>query len=275
MDVDSIPIIDLQIDHTQTTSAAQQSDPEQQRAARKKKKPLRKFVIAADETVADGSDDTPGAHHDGKSASTSTIATPQRHRSMSPLPGSTRGPSQTHTRPGRSLLTFDSSTLGQLSLEGGQADSESEILRREAEELEMTLALREVEKKRLEMQRELERGQTVLGEGVDADGTVVKRKKKKKTTMTTRRTESVPVDQAVPDTRWEGGAGDMNYDDNGNGDGDGMGGGEGSTSAVVKKKKKKKKRTVKPVEEGASTTPSLWILEMLARSFYEEIEIVS
>lgn len=171
LDVDSIPIIDLQIDHTQTASAALQSDPEQQRTARKKK-PAKKFVIAADETL-DASDDM-GSHRP-QSASLSTSATPHGPRSISPLPQSRPQP-----RPGRSLLTFDSSTLGQLSLEG-QPDSESEILRREAEELEMTLALREVEKKRLEMQRELERGGTVLGEGVDAEGTVVKRKKKKRT----------------------------------------------------------------------------------------------
>lgn len=212
LDVDSIPIIDLQIDHTQTTSAAQQSDPERQRAAARKKKPAKKFVIAADETL-DGSD---------LDAGTSTVATPHRPRSTSPLPQSLRTQSQIQARPARSLLTFDSSTLGQLSLEGGTGDSESEILRREAEELEMTLALREVEKKRLEMQRELERGQTLLGEGVDADGTVVKRKKKKRT------------------KNLETGEGAV-------GEGEG---GEAST-AVVKKKKKKKK--VKSVEDGTGT----------------------
>ncbi|KEF51397.1 uncharacterized protein A1O9_12546 [Exophiala aquamarina CBS 119918] len=176
LDVDSIPIMDLQIDHEQTTTTALQSDPEQrQQRTTRKKKPAKKFVIAADETL-DASDDL-GSQH-GKSASLSTNATPHHSRSMSPLAGARP---QTQARPGRSLLTFDSSTLGQISLEeGGQPDSESEILRREAEELEMTLALREVEKKRVEMQRELERGRTVLGEGVDAEGTVVKRRRKKR-----------------------------------------------------------------------------------------------
>lgn len=214
LDVDSIPIIDLQIDNSQTASASLQSDPEQrQRGTTRKKKPAKKFVIAADETL-DASDDT-GSQH-AKSASLSTSTTPHGPRSMSPLP---RTRPQTQPRPGRSLLTFDSSTLGQISLEGGgQADSESEILRREAEDLEMTLALREVEKKRLEMQRELERGRTVLGEGVDAEGTVVKRKKKKRAKIT---------DGAEPQVGGEA---------------------EGEEGAAVVKKKKKKRR-VKPEED--------------------------
>jgi len=224
LDVDSIPIIDLQIDHSETASASLQSDPEQhrQRGTTRKKKPAKKFVIAADETL-DGSDDTTGTgtgtgSQHGKSASLSTSATPHRHRSMSPLP---RTRPQTQPRPGRSLLTFDSSTLGQISLEAGSAghaDSEAEILRREAEELEMTLALREVENKRLEMQRELERGRTVLGEGVDAEGTVVKRKKKKRA--------------KIPEGGEMGGDAEVDRGE-----------------AVVVVKKKKKKRRVKPEEE--------------------------
>ncbi|KAK5050988.1 hypothetical protein LTR84_003547 [Exophiala bonariae] len=225
LDVDSIPIIDLQIDHTQTTSTAppqqQQSDPERQRAAARKKKSTKKFVITADETL-DASELDVG---------TSGSGTPHRPRSTSPLPQSS---SRTQARPGRSLLTFDSSTLGQLSLEGGggPGDSEAEILRREAEELEMTLALREVEKKRLEMQREWERGQTVLGEGVDAEGTVVKRKKKKRTKLL-----DVPA----------GYGGEVVGED----------GAEGPSAVAVTKKKKKKKKA-RPVEEdaGGAESPS-------------------
>jgi len=116
-------------------------------------------------------------------------------------------------------LAFDTSTLESLSLEGtsGNGETASEILRREAEELEMANALREVEKKRLEMQREIERQRTVMGEGVDVEGTVIKRKKKK----TKPKVEAEEGPSAVAGPEEGGEAGD-----------------------VVKKKKKKKRKVV-------------------------------
>ncbi|KAG9785596.1 Adaptor protein complex AP-3 delta subunit, partial [Aureobasidium melanogenum] len=222
LDVDSIPIIDLQIDPSQTTATTHhhyqsKSDLDPQLSAgrtKKKKKPVRQFVVAADETIDDGAGSTEAnvpAHHShshthslSASHPTSPSPTPPmvsyRPRSHSPptsafgagLVGSGHGIGvgiggrSSSTRPTRTLLTVDSSTLEKLSLEGTQPETESEILRREAEEAEMAAALREIERKRLEMQREAERQRTVVGEGVDLEGTVVRRRKKKTTTTKTK-----------------------------------------------------------------------------------------
>ncbi|KAJ9602264.1 AP-3 complex subunit delta [Cladophialophora chaetospira] len=226
LDVDSIPIIDLQIDHSQTTAGANAAAPSEERKARKKK-PIRRFVVAADETL--DSSGTPISQSFSNTSSLSALNETQRPRSLSPsthLRNQTQSHSRTSSRLPRSLLTVDSSTLQSLSLEGsGAAETQSEILRREAEEMEMALALKEVEKKRLEMQREQERQRTVMGEGVDVEGTVVKRKKKK----TKAKVDAEEKGGAVAEPEPEGGD-------------------AGEEAAV--KKKKKKKRKVKPVDEG-------------------------
>ncbi|EXJ79084.1 hypothetical protein A1O3_08585 [Capronia epimyces CBS 606.96] len=197
LDVDSIPIIDLQIDHTQTTATHHGED--YPGRSTRKKKPVRKFVVAADETLDPDADASLATQPLSKSAShshsTSLSTTPAVHRPRSLSPHVGPGLSgKAPVRPTRNLLTVDSSTLEKLSLEG-PPESESEILRREAEEAEMAIALREVERKRLEMQREAERQRTVLGEGVDADGTVVRRKKKKKKKQMPREVEGEPDNQ--------------------------------------------------------------------------------
>ncbi|EXJ65000.1 hypothetical protein A1O7_01339 [Cladophialophora yegresii CBS 114405] len=218
LDVDSIPIIDLQIDHSQTTAAHPGAETEDRKP--RKKKPVRRFVVAADETLDTS---TPTSQSFSNTPNQSVLDQMQRPRSLSPstrLRDQTQSQSRSTSRPTRSLLTVDSSTLENLSLEaGGTADTEMEILRREAEALEMQMALREVEKKRLEMQREQERQRTVMGEGVDMEGTVVKRKKK-------RTKAKVEVEAEVG--REERAGGD---------------------EEAVKKKKKKKKRGVQPIEE--------------------------
>ncbi|KAK6381035.1 AP-3 complex subunit delta [Exophiala oligosperma] len=214
LDVESIPIIDLQIDPAQTAAAHQTADIPEKRTARKKK-PARKFVIAADETLDSGAQ-TPQMSQSlstSNAASHSSTPTANRPRSLSP---NAQLRSKTSARPTRSLLTVDSSTLQNLTLEGESAETELDILRREAEEAEMARALREVERKRLEMQREAERGRTTLGEGVDADGTVVRKKKKKRTKVLDSVSATDVADEPQPD------------------------------SGTVKKKKKKKR--VKPAE---------------------------
>ncbi|KIW17788.1 hypothetical protein PV08_04983 [Exophiala spinifera] len=217
LDVESIPIIDLHIDPAQTLAAHQTAGLAELRTARKKKP--RKFVIAADETLGFGPQTPPMSQSLSTSNAGSHSSTPtaSRPRSLSPN-AQLRG--KTSTRPTRSLLTVDSSTLQDLILEGGSAENELDILRREAEEAEMARALREVERKRLEMQREAERGRTTLGEGVDAEGTVIRKKKKK-------RTKAV---DAVGDADVEG---EPQHD-----------------VGTVKKKKKKKK--VKPTQPSAA-----------------------
>ncbi|KAK4936957.1 AP-3 complex subunit delta [Elasticomyces elasticus] len=168
LDVDAIPIIDLHIDSTQARAAHDGGQAPER--STKKKKPARKFVVAADETLESQSlsGSRPTSH--------SSTPSGNRPRSLSP---SSQHRGKATVRPVRSLLTVDSSTLQRLTLEG-PPESEMDILRREAEEAEMAIALREVERKRLEMQREIERKQTIIGEGVDAEGTVVRRKKKKR-----------------------------------------------------------------------------------------------
>ena len=218
LDVDSIPIIDLQIDHSQTATAQQ---PGEERKPRKKKT-IRRFVVAADETLDNGA--PLSSSFSNAASSLSALNATQRPRSLSPstLLRDRARPQSSSTRSARTLLTVDSSTLESLSLEGGNngsAETQSEILRREAEEQEMALALREVEQKRLEMQREQERQRTVMAEGVDVEGTVIKRKKKKVKSKVGAADEERTVE---PD---------------------------GGEEAAVKKKRKKRK--VKPVEEGA------------------------
>jgi AP-3 complex subunit delta len=93
------------------------------------------------------------------------------------------------------LLQVDSSGLRQLSLEQDTNDEGSEIERREAEEAEMAAAMQEVERLRLQMQRAAET--TEVAEGVDDEGTIVKRKKKRKPKSATSAgaTEHMGVDE--------------------------------------------------------------------------------
>jgi AP-3 complex subunit delta len=155
LDIDSIPIIDLQLDHISTSVPT---------AKPVKKKPIRKFAVAADETL-----DLPD--------SSSRSASPHGTSSLSTTP---RGPVH---RPTRSLLSIPSSQLGSISLSdaaSGSALTAEDLLRREEEEKEMAAALAEVERKRLELQRAQERMGVTYAEGADANGGVIKRKKKKK-----------------------------------------------------------------------------------------------
>lgn len=181
LDVDSIPIIDLQLaptpnaPTTTTTTTARNNPPV------KKKKPIRKFIVAADETISTDATDT--RSHSQPGSQPDSLSTTPATRSLSQI------------RPNRNLLTVDSSHLESLSLEGptegGGTETTAEILRREAEELEMAIALREVERKRLEIQREVERGRTSVAEGVDVQGTVVRKKKKKTTKKAIDPTEAI------------------------------------------------------------------------------------
>jgi AP-3 complex subunit delta-1 len=215
LDVDSIPIIDLHIDHTQTTatnSGGGGGDDRQDRArttTARRKKPIRKFVVAKDETL-DGEEAERASPLSPLSQSVSTTPTlhtlqhphqhpsqQQHYRPRSLSPNALLGHRHMPGRPRPGLLTVDSSTLERLALEG-PPETESDILRREAEEAEMAIALREVQQKRLEMQREAERARTVMAEGVDAEGTVVRRKKKKRATVTAAAGEIAEEEEGRP-----------------------------------------------------------------------------
>lgn len=150
-DVDSIPIIDLQMEDTGKVLAVA---PESQKP-QKKKKALKRFAVTADETI--GSEET-------SSASNS-------------LPRSLES-SAVPVRAKKNLLSVDSSNLQSFSLDPDERVDQLDIERREAEEAEIAAAMQEVERLRLEMQRAAERIETA--EGVDVEGTVVKKKKRRK-----------------------------------------------------------------------------------------------
>ena len=145
LDIDAIPIMQLDLGKT---SVSGQASP--------KKLPVPKarqlIQVAADETLAG----TSPQDYDSEHSSTG------RHRSR---------PSKAK----QSLLQVDSSHVGSFSLEGDDG-ADFELQKKEDEE--MAKAMKEVERLRLEMQRNNERIEAA--QGVSMEGTVVKKKKKKK-----------------------------------------------------------------------------------------------
>lgn len=150
LDIDAIPIMQLDLEKSSPAPAPERPQP----------KPRKNIVIAADETLrgegGPGRGDDSGNNSDGH-------ANPKIRKAK------------------HSLLQVDSSTIGSFSLEGtptGGFDHEQQAL----EDAEMQRAVKEVERLRLEMQRANER--IHVAQGVDAEGTVIKKKKKKKATPT-------------------------------------------------------------------------------------------
>ncbi|RDL41393.1 AP-3 complex subunit delta [Venustampulla echinocandica] len=148
-DVDEIPVMQLELDRTNTPVTGQSSP----------KKPIipksrQRIQVAADETLVSGSS-SPGNYD-----SESNLDAPQRPKLK-----------------GKSLLQVDSSHIGTISLEeGDHAASALDFERQQREEAEMAKAMKEVERLRLEMQRANERIQAAQGVSTE---TVVKKKKKK------------------------------------------------------------------------------------------------
>jgi AP-3 complex subunit delta-1 len=164
LDVDAIPVMELKLDSNPASSG------ENVRASKPKahKKPKRHFEITSDETLDN-------ANPTSSSAPASYPSSPSGRAAML-LP-----PSRTSKK---SLLEFNSAGLSALSLEEGpssggsrhgNASSKLEYERRLQEEEELAKAMKEVERLRLEMQRQAER----VDEPAE-EGTVVKRKSKKK-----------------------------------------------------------------------------------------------
>jgi AP-3 complex subunit delta len=175
LNVDDIPIIDLQIDGSEGEASAMLVEFEKQKAKRKASK---RFVIAADETIA-----------------TETTSSRDSSRPGSVEPGNAF-PTSKPIRPKKNLLQVDSSGLRQLSLEENINGQASDIERREAEEAEMAAAMHEVERLRLQMQRAAE--VTEVAEGVNDEGAIIKRKKKKrrpKIDTTTSATEHMSINE--------------------------------------------------------------------------------
>ncbi|KAF2749483.1 AP-3 complex subunit delta [Sporormia fimetaria CBS 119925] len=225
VDIDAIPIMDLDLHHTSSRSA---SDPHVGRTRSPRKAPKR-VEIMGDETL--GPSDT------GDSSAREDIVAPRR---ASAAAGKSK----------KSLLQVDSSQLGALSLEddGSGPMTQLDIERKEAEEAEMKRALMEVERLRLEMQRASER--------VEARREVVVRKKKKKV-----RKAEIDGEEVVVPVGDEGGEGrekgvkkkkkKKNADAEGKAEERDKDGGEDGQEGVVKKKKKKRRQVVLDDEGGA------------------------
>lgn len=157
VDVDSIPIMDL--DLGDKTLIAGGSDIDSQRQKRKRPK---KFDIAKDENI---DHEDPGVTQ----SETASVGTMNGNGSLQRARDKTK----------KSLLQVDSSGLGSFSLDTtGKAVEQLDTERQEAQDAEMAKALAEVERLRLEMQRASERIQAT--DGTPAEGTLVKKKKKTK-----------------------------------------------------------------------------------------------
>ncbi|KAF2034771.1 Adaptor protein complex AP-3 delta subunit [Setomelanomma holmii] len=142
LDIDSIPIMDLNLERASSSDQIPRS--------RSPRRPARRVEIMGDETLGPAENNS------------------SRGDIVQPRPSKTK----------KSLLEVDSSGLGSLSLVDDDDSSSNrkltqfEIERKEQEEAEMRKALQEVERLRLEMQRASERLQ------VKEEVTVKKKKKK-------------------------------------------------------------------------------------------------
>lgn len=156
LDLDTIPIVDLQLDEVGKSGPGGHVSNQKQKRAKSK----RRIEIAADENFD------------------SDVQSSGNNSATRSLEAGNAFPTGKMPRPRKNLLQVDSSGLHQLSLIDDPYADQFDAQRREAEEAEMAAALEEVERRRLEMQRAAERVETA--EGVEAEGTVVKRKKKRK-----------------------------------------------------------------------------------------------
>ena len=180
LDVDAIPVMELKLDSNPTASG------DNVRASKPKahKKPKRHFEITSDETL----DST------NPKSSSAPVSYPSSPSGRAPPPSRTSK---------KSLLEFNSAGLSALSLEEGtssggsrhgNASSKLEYERRLQEEEELAKAMKEVERLRLEMQRQAER----VDEPAE-EGTVVKRKSKKKARSGVIADDGQPT-KSAPDT---------------------------------------------------------------------------
>ena len=160
VDVDAIPIMDLDLGEPLPGLESSDPEPRPSRAKEKKKKQPKKTSRGTGREPRLRRPYVPGFF-------------PSAHREpCSPLPLET----ETQENP----LQVDSSTLSTFSLydhdhddSGSQLDAE----RREVEDADMARALAEVERLRMEMQRASER---VVARGIPPEGEMVRKKKRKK-----------------------------------------------------------------------------------------------
>lgn len=157
VDVDSIPIMSLDLGDKSLTADGSDMD-----TGRQKRRWTKRFNIAKDENI----------EHQDPGLAQSESASVGKMNNNGPIHGS-------RDKTKKSLLQVDSSRLGSLILDPSERASEQlDIERLEAQDAEMATALAEVERLRLDMQRASERIQAT--DGTPAEGTLVKKKKKKK-----------------------------------------------------------------------------------------------
>lgn len=154
-DVDSIPVMELDLNQL---NAGVSGNASTQKSMPVRPKPRQKIVIAADETLAGSGGSTP-RNYDSENNSDSLSKQKNKKTKSS------------------ALLGVSSASLGSFNLEDDPNSRGHDFEAQQREEAEMAQAMKEVERLRLEMQRANERIQ--VAQGVDADGTVVKKKKKK------------------------------------------------------------------------------------------------
>ena len=192
LDIDSIPVMQLDLQtlgkgtggQSAATSLSAAAQEQQQRGPSKPSSTRPQFVVAADETLSGAS---------GRS-------TPNLLSETNSSDGKRRAMKKNHT-----LLRVDSSHIKSLRLEDNDDNSSSrrttarqtgtntgiastnnkvhDLERQKRADAEMALALREVEKRRLEMQRANERVQMAQGVSMEGATVVVKKPKKKKTAV--------------------------------------------------------------------------------------------
>lgn len=154
LDIDSIPIMQLDLEKLDAglgnTTLTERPAP--------RPKPRQRVLIAADETLNGSGRSTPRQYESENSADS---VPKSRNRKLA-----------------QSLLQVDSSHIGSLSLDSNQPSIGYDPEQQQREEAEMTRAVKEVERLRLEMQRANERIQ--IAQGVPAEGTVLKKKKPRK-----------------------------------------------------------------------------------------------
>lgn len=217
LDIDSIPIMQLDLGKLEGAGPASQD------RATPRPKPRQRIIVAQDENLASSGGSTPRNYDSENNSDGLTKARAKKLK--------------------QSLLQVDSSNIGSLSLEGGGGSSNGsgyDYERQKQEEAEMARAMKEVERLRLEMQRANERIQ--VAQGVDVEGTVVKKKRKKATKPKAEGGEGgEPVTTKVKPKKKKP---VVPVDGDGGDNGEGAGGGE----AVVKPKKGKKPKPKPPAE---------------------------
>ncbi|KAF4460222.1 hypothetical protein FALBO_13002 [Fusarium albosuccineum] len=217
LDIDSIPIMQLDLERLGTPAAAPQCP---------QPKPRQKVIIAADETLQ-GADNGPARTYDSENNSDSFTKSKARKLKQG-------------------LLQVDSSGIGSFSLEG-QPSTGFDYEQQQREEAEMQKAMKEVERLRLEMQRANERIQ--VAQGVDVEGTVVKKKKVKKAKKAEG--EAAEGAEVKPKKKKKKAPRDATLEEQVAGDDSSAVAVESPASGeVVVAKKKKKKKRVAEIQEG-------------------------